>query len=108
MREPFSPDGLYPPDHQFGMEVPSGGSNCAKCEYLADNKKDCSEEHFIEWRRRNGAEKPEKIPGKITAYCCDNFEEATKPLTKENSRGMSFSEILESKRPAEEVTRWAD
>jgi hypothetical protein len=101
MREPFSPDGLYPPDHQFGMEVPSGGSNCAKCEYLADNKKDCSEEHFIEWRRRNGAEKPEKIPGKITAYCCDNFEEATKPLTRANSRGLSISEILESKRPVE-------
>ena len=98
MREPFTADGLYPPDHKFGMEVPDGGSACSKCEYLADNKKDCSEEHFIEWQRRNGAEKPEKIPGKITAYCCDNFEEATKQLTRENSRGMSFRELLDDDR----------
>jgi hypothetical protein len=103
MREPFTADGLYPPDHQFGMEVPSGGSNCAKCEYLADNKKDCTEEHFIEWQRRNGAEKPEEIPRRITAYCCDDFEAAkSRPLSRREAwDGMSDKDILESDRPVE-------
>ena len=103
MREqPFSPEGLYPPDHMFGMEVPEGGSACSKCEYLADNKRDCTEEHFLEWQRMNGAEKPEEIPGKITAYCCDDFVAAkTKPLGKEEASRMTFKEILDSMRPAE-------
>jgi len=97
MKEPFTPDDLYPPDHEFGMEVPEGGSACSKCEYLDHaTKKDCTEEHFIQW---NGGP---RIKGKNTAYCCDNFQEAkSKPLNKDNTRGLSLREILDSELPVE-------
>jgi broad specificity phosphatase PhoE len=58
----------YPPDHKFGMTVPEGGSNCAKCEYLGDDKLTCTNKYYVDW---NGSE---VIPGKIEAYCCDVFE----------------------------------
>ena len=58
----------YPKDHVAGMRVPKGGSSCAKCEYLADNKTDCTNGYFQKW---NGG--PE-IPGKIDEYCSDWFE----------------------------------
>lgn len=57
----------YPSDHVAGMRVPKGGSNCAKCEYLADNKTDCTNEYFQKW---NGSP---VIPGKIDEYCSDWF-----------------------------------
>lgn len=69
------PGAFYPLDHKPGEKVPEGGSNCAKCEYLADNKKDCTNNFFIEWQRSQGIEKPEEIPGSITAYCSNWFEE---------------------------------
>lgn len=62
----------YPSDHVAGMRVPKGGSNCAKCEYLADNKTDCTNEYFQKW---NGGP---KIPGKIDEYCSDWFESSKK------------------------------
>ena len=87
----------YPSDHEPAMEVPEGGSMCANCEYLADNKKDCKEEDFIRW---NGSE---VIPGKITAYCSDWYKPASvKPLGKEEAKGMTFKDILESERPVAE------
>src|ERR1700731_879626 len=58
----------YPDDHVAGMAVPKGGSNCAKCEYLADNKTDCTNEYFQKW---NGGP---VIPGKIDEHCRDWFE----------------------------------
>lgn len=58
----------YPKDHVAGMRVPKGGSNCAKCEYLADNQTDCTNEYFQKW---NGGP---VIPGKIDEYCSDWFE----------------------------------
>lgn len=65
----------YPADHQPGMRVPKGGSNCAKCEYLKDPKKGiCGNKHFIAW---GGPDKPagsNKIPGPIDSYCSDWFE----------------------------------
>lgn len=61
----------YPVDHMAGMKVPKGGSNCAKCEYLADNKTDCTNKYFQKW---NGSP---VIPGPIDEYCSDWFE--TKP-----------------------------
>src|SRR5579864_3525391 len=70
----------YPKDHVAGMAVPKGGSNCAKCEYLADNKKDCTNEYFQKW---NGG--PE-IPGKIDEYCSDWFQVSKKiSASTENS-----------------------
>lgn len=59
----------YPADHQAGMRVPKGGSNCEKCEYLDRNTmKDCRNQYFIKW---NGSK---KIPGPIDEYCSDYFE----------------------------------
>jgi hypothetical protein len=59
----------YPANHQVGIRVPKGGSDCAKCEYLdQDTMKDCEQEQFIAW---NGSS---AIPGKIDEYCCDFFE----------------------------------
>jgi broad specificity phosphatase PhoE len=58
----------YPPDHQPGIRVPKGGSMCANCEYLGNDKKSCTEENFIKW---NGSE---IIPGKIDEYCSDWYE----------------------------------
>jgi len=48
---------------RYGEKVPKGGSSCKNCEYLADNKKDCTNKDFIAWN--HGPE----IPGKIDEYC---------------------------------------
>ena len=58
----------YPADHKAGMRVPKGGSSCASCEYLADNKTDCTNKYFQAW---HGSE---KIPAPISEYCCDHWE----------------------------------
>ncbi len=70
-----SPLPIYPPDHQVGMRVPKGGSDCEKCRYLAENKTDCTQEKFQEWQKNKGIKKSEVIPEKIYEYCCDFFEE---------------------------------
>jgi len=56
----------YPPNHKLGMEVPEGGSDCAKCEYWKNDL--CSNSYFIKW---NGTG---EIPTKPEKYCCDFFE----------------------------------
>ena len=56
----------YPPDHKLGMEVPEGGSDCAKCEYWKEGQ--CHQKLFIQW---NGSG---QIPTKPERYCCDFFE----------------------------------
>lgn len=61
----------YPADHQVGMEVPEGGSNCDKCEYLKA-KQTCGQPQYVEW---NGSD---KIPVKTSKYCCDFFDIADK------------------------------
>lgn len=58
---------VYPADHKVGMEVPLGGSNCDKCEYLK-HPQVCGESHFIQW---NGSS---LIPIPTEQYCCDFFE----------------------------------
>jgi broad specificity phosphatase PhoE len=68
----------YPPDHQVGMKVPKGGSDCEKCEYLAANQTDCTNEAWLAWRKKQGAAKPEEIPEKIDEYCCDFFSTGEK------------------------------
>jgi hypothetical protein len=52
-----------PPYHRYGEKVPKGGSKCANCEYLADNKVDCNNQNFIAWNHGP------RIPGKIDEYC---------------------------------------
>lgn len=65
----------YSADHQVGMEVPDGGSNCDKCSHLSGPQK-CDDKEFIEW---NGSE---EIPVKTSRYCCDFFKTAQKPQRK--------------------------
>lgn len=56
----------YPADHQLGMKVPQGGSDCEKCEYVSGQN--CMNKIFVKW---NGSD---KIPAPIDQYCCDFFE----------------------------------
>lgn len=63
----------YPEDHQVGMRVPKGGSDCAKCEYVEGQN--CRNEYF---NRAVG----KKIPAPVNEYCCDFFEIA-KPKDKD-------------------------
>lgn len=63
----------YPADHQVGIRVPKGGSDCAKCEYLKANG-DCRNKNFIAW---NGSG---TLPAPADEYCCDFFEPLS-PLT---------------------------
>lgn len=58
----------FPPDHEVGMAVPEGGSNCEKCEYVDGQK--CRNKNFVKWNGTNF------IPGDIKRYCCDFFEAA--------------------------------
>lgn len=69
---------VLPRNHEPGMQVPKGGSSCAKCEYLADNKTDCNNEYFIKW---NGGP---RIPGKIDEYCSDWFDFKKRKEEKES------------------------
>ena len=59
----------YPSDHVAAMRVPKGGSDCKKCEYLANEEKGlCGNEYFVKWNGSN------KIPAPIDSYCSDWFE----------------------------------
>lgn len=59
---------IYPADHQVGMRVPEGGSNCAKCEYVRENGKHCANKYFQKWNGSN------VLPAPADVYCCDFFE----------------------------------
>lgn len=56
----------YPANHKLGMEVPQGGSDCKKCEYVEGQK--CNNKIFVKW---NGSD---VIPAPVDKYCCDMFE----------------------------------
>lgn len=59
----------YPANHKVGIRVPKGGSDCAKCEYVSDDRKACGNERFVKW---NGSK---FLPAPADSYCCDFFEE---------------------------------
>lgn len=65
---------LYPPDHKFAMEVPNGGSSCAKCRFVSEDRERCSNRYFLVWNQRQGARDPGSLPKAATRYCCDDFE----------------------------------
>lgn len=72
----------YPKDHQVGIEVPRGGSDCAKCEYLKDYLgRICGNKNFIaaECSKPPKPADSNKIPLPVDEYCCDFFE-IPKPL----------------------------
>ena len=78
---------IYPASHQVGMEVPEGGSNCEKCEYVRDGK-DCANKKFQQWQKNLGIKKYWVIPKAITKYCCDFFE-AAKKKAKETKKSTA-------------------
>jgi hypothetical protein len=57
-----------PKDHAIGMKVPVGGSSCAKCKYVSEDGKRCSNSYFKKWNEG------EKIPAPADSYCCDMYE----------------------------------
>ena len=59
----------YPKSHQLGMKVPKGGSSCAKCYFVSEDKKQCGEKHFVKW---NGGK---DLPEAADEYCCDMFKQ---------------------------------
>jgi len=64
-----------PPNHHAAMRVPKGGSCCANCEYLGDDKKSCRNDYFIKWD--GGKEKPadsDRLPYPADEYCSDWYE----------------------------------
>ncbi len=58
-----------PPRERFGEKVPKGGSMCSNCEYLAEDKKHCTEKNFIAWEGPNKPAGSSKIPAPIDSYC---------------------------------------
>ena len=58
---------VYPPDHQLGMEVPEGGSDCAKCHFW--DGEDCENAYYRQWNNGSG-----DIPVSPNKFCCDFFK----------------------------------
>lgn len=58
----------YSSDHKAGMEVPEGGSNCEKCEYVRSDGTECANKYFQQWHGSN------QLPLPADRYCCDWFE----------------------------------
>jgi hypothetical protein len=63
------PDPSYPKTHQAAMCVPKGGSSCASCRFVSEDKKECSNEYYIKWN--NGSK---VLPLPADEYCSDWFE----------------------------------
>ena len=63
-----------PPGHLFGMEVPKGGSDCAKCRFVSADQKHCGNPYFIGWQKSLKVEDPTLLPAPANQYCCDVFE----------------------------------
>jgi hypothetical protein len=63
------PEVGLPPYERYGEEIPKEGTKCANCEYLADDKKHCTNKNFIKW---NGPNKPagsDKLPAPADRFC---------------------------------------
>jgi hypothetical protein len=69
-------------EHKVGMVVPKGGSNCAKCEYLAADKEHCSNLTWIGWWSKKSGHDTSLIPAPIDEYCCDGFDWSGSKLKK--------------------------
>ena len=64
----------YPAGHKLGMVVPRGGSSCAKCSFLSEDRQHCKNPYFQRWNKNeNKAEDPSKIPTLADRYCCDLY-----------------------------------
>ena len=58
-----------PEEHKAGMIVPKGGSSCANCKFLSEDKKNCGNKYWIKW---NGGDT--KLPAPADEYCSDWFQ----------------------------------
>ena len=70
----------YTKDHQVGMKVPKGGSDCAKCEYIDASGTRCGQKDFVKW---NGGP---VIPAPDDEYCCDFFTTRERKRTAKELR----------------------
>lgn len=70
LRGPSKGTPEYPPDHQPGMRVPTGGSMCKNCEYVNAADNTCTNDYFVKWNGSN------VIPAPIDSYCSDYYAPA--------------------------------
>ncbi len=57
-----------PDNHEPFMQVPKGGSSCANCKWLAEDKKNCTNKYFIKWYGKS------LLPQPVDEYCSDWFQ----------------------------------
>lgn len=58
-----------PPNHKAGLKVPKGGSSCANCIWLGNDKVSCTNKYWVKW---NGGD--DKLPYPADEYCSDWWE----------------------------------
>jgi len=58
-----------PGNHKAGMKIPKGGSSCANCKFLSEDKKNCLNEYWVKWNGGNS-----KLPVPADEYCSDWFD----------------------------------
>lgn len=63
-------------NHKPFIKVPKGGSSCANCEYLSEDKKNCVNKNFIEWYGKS------ELPEPIDEFCSDWYEPNKEYLSK--------------------------
>jgi len=63
-----SGDFNIPKGHQPFMKVPKGGSSCANCKFLSEDKLHCVNHNFIKWHGKS------ELPTPIDEYCSDWYE----------------------------------
>lgn len=70
--------------HKIGMEVPKGGSSCARCKYLVDRHY-CSLAMWVNAPKRDGGGGGDpELPLPADRWCCDGYERQTRHGTREN------------------------
>lgn len=73
----FGKDGAFalPSGHKLGVRVPTGGSMCANCYWLAGEEA-CRNREFQSWRRTLGVREGTEsvLPFPANQYCCDLWE----------------------------------
>ena len=77
-----------PADHEPGMRVPKGGSSCANCRYLGEDRKTCRSPHFVEWN--DGPD----LPAQADSYCSDWWRQGSEPDLDQDDIAEAFARTL--------------